>query len=92
MSTLMGLLPNYLFTPRLPSPDRSKFTKLGLPLWCSHCQESPVLKVEGSRGSCREMYQMFNPFVRNRMIWLEDIRGATVFDYVLQCLMHDFLP
>jgi hypothetical protein len=23
-----------------------KFTKLGLPLWCSHCQESPVLKVE----------------------------------------------
>src|SRR4030081_2209300 len=37
-----------------------KFTKLGLPLWCSHCQESPVLKVEGSRGSCREMDQMFN--------------------------------
>jgi hypothetical protein len=68
-----------------------KFTKLGLPLWCSHCQESPVLKVEGSRGSCREMDQMFNLFVRNRMVWLEDICGATVFDYVLQCLIHDFL-
>src|ERR1700722_20276048 len=81
-----------------------KFTKLGLPLWCSHCQESPVLKVEGSRGSCREMDRMFNLFVRNRMVRLEDICGvtvfdyvfeeicgATVFDYVLQCLIHDFL-
>jgi len=26
------------------------------------------------------------------MVWPEDIRGATVFDYVLQCLIHDFLP
>src|SRR5258705_210783 len=67
-----------------------KFTKLGLPLWCSHCQESPVLKVEGSRGSFREMDQMFNLFVRNRMVWLEDICGATVFDYVLQCLTDWF--
>src|SRR3984893_8279658 len=55
-----------------------KFTKLGLPLWCSHCQESPVLKVEGSRGSCREIDQMFNLFVRNRMVWLEDICGAAI--------------
>jgi len=38
-----------------------------------------------------EMDQMFNLFVRNRMVWLEDICGATVFDYVLQCLIHDFL-
>ena len=51
------------------------------------------------------MDQMFNLFVRNRMVWLEDICGATVFDYVfeeicgatvfdyvLQCLIHDFLP
>src|SRR5260370_41680334 len=69
-----------------------KFTKLGLPFWCSHRQKSPVLKVEGSRGSCREMDQMFNLFVRNRMVWIEDIRGATVVDYVLQCFVHDFLP
>src|SRR5260370_35792352 len=67
-----------------------KFTKLGLPLWCSHCQESPVLKVEGSRGSCREMDQMFNLFVRHGMVWFEDICGATGFDYVFQCLIHDF--
>jgi hypothetical protein len=37
-------------------------------------------------------FGLFNLFVRNRMVWLEAICGATVFDYVFQCLIHDFLP
>jgi len=31
------------------------------------------------------MDQMFNLFVLNRMVWLEDIRGATVFE-LLMCV------
>jgi len=37
-------------------------------------------------------FGLFNLFVPNRMFGSKKFVGATVFDYVLQCLIHDFLP
>jgi hypothetical protein len=36
-------------------------------------------------------FGLFNLVVPNHMVWLEEICGATVFDYVLQSLIHDLL-